>query len=143
MPRQSRRFAKRLRLLPVQVVDPLLVHPPDEQHVLEAPIGDEDDARAVALDHGVGRDGGPDDQPVDPMRPLEPGQTGRERLARIARRGRHLGRRDRAGAVVDQDEIGERPAGVDAEDDAHRAEAASRGGRKACVPASGRTAAPR
>ena len=39
---------ERLRLLPVQVVEPLLVEPADERHVLEAGVGDEDDGRARA-----------------------------------------------------------------------------------------------
>ena len=110
---------QRPRLLPMQIVDALLVRPGDEGHVLEVAIGDVDDGGAAALQHRVGRDGGADDQALDPLDALEPRQTGGDRRGRVARRRGHLGRGDGAAVLIHQDEIGEGAAGIDTEDDAH------------------------
>ena len=68
--------------------------PAELQRVAKAPRGDEGAAHALALQHGVGADGGAVDHRLEPARPrAERGEAGHEAVRLVGRRGRHLATR--------------------------------------------------
>ena len=108
------------RLAPVEVVVVLAVDALDVRDVLEALGRQVEHPGAAAGEDGVDADRRSDDHRFDLARidrclPQHRGD-GRDGVAGI---GRHL-REERAAVVVDRDQVGERPAGVDAHPDPHQ-----------------------
>src|SRR5439155_7719375 len=104
---------ERLRLLPMKVVEAFLVEPADERDVLESPIRHEQDAGPIALNDRIRGDRRPDDQLPDALPELTEPRDDRAR--RVVGRRRHLRRPDRPALLVDEDEVREGAARVDAE----------------------------
>ena len=90
----------------------------DVDQVAEAARGDHSRARAVALEHDVGRDRGAVEELVegvelDPRQIAQLAQPGHRRLGGIRGRGGHLVDRHLPARVVDQHQVGEGAAHVD------------------------------
>jgi hypothetical protein len=95
----------------------------DLEHGAKAGRGDEAEAGEVVFEQRVGRHGRSVRDVADRLRgsarqPERPLDRAQERHRRVARRGRHLAG-EQAPAVLHRDDVGERPAGVDADADAH------------------------
>jgi hypothetical protein len=91
------------------------------EDVAEALRRDQADARDLALEHGVGRRRRAVHDGIERSR-LDLGRVerGEDPEGLVVDGGRHLGEADLAGRVVDEDEVGEGAADVDARDPAHR-----------------------
>ena len=90
---------------------PILAAQPQE--ILEAGRGDQYDARTAALEERVGRDRSPMHQDIDAVR-SERFERAEQPERRVLRRGAYFA--DFENAIgPDSDEIGERPADVDAD----------------------------
>jgi hypothetical protein len=88
------------------------------QHLAVALGGDEADASALAFEHGIGRHGRAvhhvrDALRIDGVALAQAGDAVEHADRRIGRRGRHLARVGLAGALVDQQQVGEGTADVD------------------------------
>jgi hypothetical protein len=97
------------------------IHALDVRDILEPGGGDVDDRRTVPLQERVGGDGGAD---ADPFKRTVPGSAPvdgvHDRVDRAGRRGRRLGDDQFPRRIVDPDQIGKRPARIDAEPNGHR-----------------------
>ena len=90
--------------------------PAELQRVAKAPRGDEGAAHPLALQHGVGADGGAVDHRLEFLRRLaERGEAGHEAVRLVGRRGRYLGDAHGARGRIDQQQVGEGAADIDAE----------------------------
>ena len=91
---------------------------PELQHVAEAARGDQPGPGALALEQRVGRRRRAVDERLDLAgRDASFGERREHALRLVPRRGRHLGGPDGAGRLVEQHEVGEGAADVDADDD--------------------------
>jgi hypothetical protein len=98
----------------------------DLEHELEPLGGDEAEFADVTLEQLVGRDRGAVADRRDRVRSgagqvQDLGQPGHEPRGRVGRSRRRLGDRYRAGRLVNGDNVGERPAGVDPDAEPGRA----------------------
>ena len=111
---------QRCRHLEEQVIQLVAVLAGDLVRVAEASGGQESRARALAFDDGVGHQGGAVDDVLDLIGRCAgllqriPEHVG-DRLRRVAGRGQNFAHGERAAAVIDQDQIGEGAADVDAD----------------------------
>jgi hypothetical protein len=110
---------QRATILLQQVVERPPRLAPDPDDILETGRGDQRDAGAAALEHGIGGDGRSvhDIQPRPDGRDV--GDAGDDRARRVVRRRPHLVDRDAVGPEAHQ--VGERAAGVDADPDVRHA----------------------
>ena len=97
----------------------------DLQHLAEALGGDEPDRGALALQDRVGRDGGAvqhlrDVRQRDARRRAHPADAVEHADGLVGRGGGGLGPPGRAGRLLHEQHVGERPADVDAEPISHR-----------------------
>ena len=86
---------------------------PDLDDVLEALVGDEDDARTPALQKCVGGHGGSVKEVEGTIAFQDLPDAVQDRLRGVGRRGRHLERRDPA--LVEQDQVREGATGIDSQ----------------------------
>ena len=87
------------------------------EDVAEALRRDEPATRALALEHGVGRDRRAVDHALRAREiALQRLQAGHEADRLVVRRARHLRDRERAGRRIEHQAVGERAADVDADD---------------------------
>src|SRR5262249_48558136 len=107
---------ERLALLPLEVVQVAAVDPLNGRDVLETRGRQVDDARPATLEDRIYRDRPAHDDTPDPAAGgPESGDRRRHRLGGRMRSRRHLRERELARLGVVGDEIGERPAGVNAD----------------------------
>ena len=111
---------ERLREGQEQVVDVVALLRTHLQNVPEAPGGQQPEPGPAAFDDGVGGEGGPvhdvaDLRRTDAGRPQQVGQTREGRDGRVLGRGQALVQVQPPVRLVDQDEVRERPADVEAD----------------------------
>ena len=109
-------LGERRGLIPLQVVVVLSVHPLDENDVAKSLRRDQRGARSAPFEQRVGRDGRAVDQRADiGDGQLELVQDAHHAVDGIARRARALRGVELAGLLVDQRQVRERAADVDAD----------------------------